>query len=123
VATCSADQRIKIFHKSAEDTWEPEAEWKVSWRSHHVAWQADKQAHDAPLLRLAFAHPLHGSLIASCSHDRTVRVWEEPSASTSNAGNRDGRWIEKGILTGAKGSVRSVEFAPPSPAFGLRVVS
>ena len=31
VATCSADQRIKIFHKSAEDTWEPEAEWKVSF--------------------------------------------------------------------------------------------
>jgi len=30
VATCSADQRIKIFHKSAEDTWEPEAEWKVA---------------------------------------------------------------------------------------------
>jgi nucleoporin SEH1 len=26
-------------------------------------------------------------------------------------------------LTGAKGSVRSIEFAPPSPAFGLRVVS
>jgi nucleoporin SEH1 len=87
--------------------------------------EADVQAHDAPLLRLAFAHPLHGALIASCSHDRTVRVWEEPSASTSSgtAGSREGRWIEKGILTGAKGSVRSVEFAPPSPAFGLRVVS
>lgn len=85
--------------------------------------QADaRQAHDAPLLRLSFAHPLHGSLIASCSHDRTVRIWEEPSASTSNGGNREGRWLEKGILTGAKGSVRAVEFAPPSPAFGLRVV-
>jgi nucleoporin SEH1 len=87
--------------------------------------QLTRKAHDAPLLRLAFAHPLHGSLIASCSHDRTVRVWEEPSASTStsNAANRDGRWVEKGILTGSKGSVRDVEFAPPSPAFGLRVVS
>jgi hypothetical protein len=30
VATCSADQKIKIFRKNAEDAWEPEAEWKVS---------------------------------------------------------------------------------------------
>lgn len=82
-------------------------------------------AHDAPLLHLSFAHPLHGSLLASCSHDRTVRIWEEPSSASSSSSGmapRDGRWVEKGVLTGAKGSVRNVEFAPPSPSFGLRVV-
>ncbi|KAK1924640.1 WD40-repeat-containing domain protein [Papiliotrema laurentii] len=109
LATCSADQRIKLFRKSVESVWELEAEWK---------------AHDAPILRISFAHPIHGSLIASCGHDRTVRIWEEPSTSSSSApGNKDGRWIERAVLGGAKGSVRAVEFSPPNPAFGLRLAA
>lgn len=31
------------------------------------------------------------------------------------------RWIQRGMLTDAKGSVRGVEWAPP--AFGLKLVS
>ncbi|KAK4687286.1 nucleoporin SEH1, partial [Tremellales sp. Uapishka_1] len=114
LATCSADQKIKLFHKSHDGTWILTTEWK---------------AHDAPLLHLSFAHPLHGSLLASASHDRTVRIWEEPSSSSSasasasaSSSSKDGRWIERGVLSGAKGSVRVVEFSPPSPSFGLRVV-
>lgn len=61
-------------------------------------------------------------LLASCSHDRTVRIWEEQlPPSGSNA--PPPKWIERGVLSGAKGSVRSVEFAPPNPAYGLRVAS
>lgn len=99
-----------------------------------------QQAHDAPILHLSFAHPLHGSLLASCSHDRTVRIWEEPSSSSSSSAspsaalqsatasasalaNKEGRWMEKGVLSGMKGSVRDVEFGPADPGLGLRVVS
>ncbi|KAL7422117.1 epoxide hydrolase, soluble (sEH) [Cryptotrichosporon argae] len=102
LATCSADQRIKLFRKSSDGSYLPEAEWK---------------AHDAPVLRLSFSHPIHGSLLASSSHDRTVRIWEEPTASAQSSG----RWIERAVLSGAKGSVRGVEFSPPNPAFGLRI--
>jgi nucleoporin SEH1 len=74
------------------------------------------------VLHLSFAHPIHGSLLASCSHDRTVRIWEElPASSTTAPGGV--HWVERGTLTGAKGGVRVVEFAPPNPAFGLRVAS
>ncbi|WRT66876.1 uncharacterized protein IL334_003839 [Kwoniella shivajii] len=90
VATCSADQKIKVFRKTQEGTWDQETEWK---------------AHDAPILHLSFSHPVHGSLLASSSHDRSVRVWEEPTGR-----ERDGRWIERAVLTGAKGSVKQVEF-------------
>lgn len=83
---------------------------------------ADDQAHDAPVLHLSFAHPVHGSLLASCSHDRTVRIWEELPTSANPAPGA-ARWAERGTLTGAKGSVRAVEFSPPNPAYGLRVAS
>ncbi|ODN85854.1 nucleoporin SEH1 [Cryptococcus wingfieldii CBS 7118] len=111
LATCSADQRVKVFHKDEFGKWSQEADWK---------------AHDAPILRLSFSHPIHGSLLASSSHDRTVRIWEEstslpPSSSSSAPAPGSVRWVERGILTGAKGAVRGVEFGPPDPAFGLRV--
>ncbi|KAL1407410.1 epoxide hydrolase, soluble (sEH) [Vanrija albida] len=106
LATCSADHKIKVFRQMPDGTWEPETEWK---------------AHDAPILHLSFAHPIHGPLLASSSHDRTVRIWEEipsPSAATGAP-----RWAERAVLTGAKGSVRAVEFSPPNPQYGLRVAS
>ncbi|WVR04967.1 hypothetical protein IAU60_001979 [Kwoniella sp. DSM 27419] len=103
LATCSADQKIKVFRKSREGAWDQESEWK---------------AHDAPVLHLSFAHPVHGSLIASCSHDRSVRIWEEPSGR-----ERDGRWTERAVLTGAKGSVRAVEFGPAGSGSEPRVAA
>nr|KIR44984.1 nucleoporin SEH1 [Cryptococcus bacillisporus CA1280] len=131
LATCSADQRIKIFRKDEGGKWAEEANWK---------------AHDAPILHLSFSHPIHGSLLASCSHDRTIRIWEEPSttataaaaaaAAASSSSSRSPptfpsstsasisrAWLERGILTGPTGAIRSVQFGPPDPAFGLRVAS
>ncbi|OWT41628.1 nucleoporin SEH1 [Cryptococcus neoformans Bt1] len=132
LATCSADQRIKVFRKDEHGKWAEDANWK---------------AHDAPILHLSFSHPIHGSLLASCSHDRTIRIWEEPSFSTSTAAaaaaaaassssrsppaflspassaSTSRAWLERGILTGPTGAIRSVQFGPPDPAHGLRVAS
>ncbi|KAE8537589.1 hypothetical protein D1P53_006297 [Cryptococcus gattii VGV] len=130
LATCSADQRIKIFRKDENGKWAEEANWK---------------AHDAPILHLSFSHPIHGSLLASCSHDRTIRIWEEPSTTataaaaaaaasfsssrspptfpSSTSASTSRAWLERGILTGPTGAIRSVQFGPPDPAFGLRVAS
>lgn len=104
-----------------------------------------RQAHDAPILHLSFSHPIHGSLLASCSHDRTIRIWEEPSTTATAAAaaaaasfsssrspptfpsatsaSTSRAWLERGILTGPTGAIRSVQFGPPDPAFGLRVAS
>ncbi|KAG8905412.1 hypothetical protein FRC01_008359 [Tulasnella sp. 417] len=106
LATCGLDQKIKIWKlDEATGTWSAEDEWK---------------AHDAPIVKLSWAHPEHGSVIASCSFDRTVKIWEErkhePKASSAV-----GRWGLRTTLTEARGSVRSVEFAPPY--FGLKLAT
>jgi nucleoporin SEH1 len=88
------------------------------------------QAHGAAVTKLSWAHPEFGSVLASSSFDRTVKVWEEiPAENTdqpqpngaSTAANGPGtRWVERAVLVDAKGTVRAVEFAPHQ--LGLKLV-
>ncbi|KAG6845009.1 hypothetical protein H0H87_001781 [Tephrocybe sp. NHM501043] len=96
-----------------------------------------KQAHDAPVSKLSWAHPEFGSIIASSSFDRSVKVWEQtlPSGQSETSqqptGNGSGastqsqastsRWAERAVLTDARGTVRAVEFAPHH--FGLKLAT
>ncbi|KAF9003288.1 WD40-repeat-containing domain protein [Cyathus striatus] len=124
LATCSLDQRcvftiIKVWQlDETNNTWTVEDDWK---------------AHDAAVSKVAWAHPEFGSVIASGSFDRTVKVWEQ----SSPAGSRDSsppsgangpggassqsRWIERVVFSDAKGTVRGVEFAPHH--FGLKLAT
>lgn len=36
-----------------------------------------KKAHDGAVTRVAWAHPEFGQVIATCSFDRSIRIWEE----------------------------------------------
>lgn len=86
------------------------------------------QAHDAAITKVSWAHPEFGTIIASASFDRTVKIWEQTSysdsdpqvngASSSSSGSR---WVERASLSDAKGTVRGVEFSPQH--FGLKLVS
>ena len=83
------------------------------------------QAHDATVSKLSWAHPEFGSILASSSFDRTVKIWEqtysEPESQANGAKSQNAsRWIERAVLVDAKGTVRSVEFAPRH--FGLKLV-
>ncbi|PBK68591.1 WD40 repeat-like protein [Armillaria solidipes] len=113
LATCSLDQRIKIWQLDEQNgTWSAEDDWK---------------AHDAAVSKVSWAHPEFGSIIASSSFDRTVKVWEQVlvselnGAAASQAGPSSSRWVEKGILHEARGTVRAVEFAPHH--FGLKLAT
>jgi len=88
------------------------------------------QAHDAAVTKLSWAHPEFGSVVASSSFDRTVKIWEEIPADNADQPQTNGgsavasgpgtRWVERAVLADAKGSVRALEFAPHQ--FGLKLV-
>ena len=87
------------------------------------------QAHDAAISKVSWAHPEFGTILATASFDRTVKVWEQTSAADPDAAFANGagagpsgaRWTERAALLDAKGTVRAVEFAPHH--FGLKLVS
>ncbi|KAI0040351.1 WD40 repeat-like protein [Auriscalpium vulgare] len=114
LATCSLDQRIKVWQLDEhEGTWNATGDWK---------------AHDAAVSKIAWAHPEFGSVIASSSFDRTVKIWEEtpadadqPQVNGATASASSSRWVERAVTADAKGSVRGVEFAPHR--FGLKLAT
>jgi nucleoporin SEH1 len=84
IATCSSDQSIKIWYSSPSlphlfpsplssiiDHHERDLvdnEWKLS-----ASWKA----HSGSVWKVCWAHPEFGQIVASCSFDRSVIVWEE----------------------------------------------
>ena len=79
---------------------------------------------------MSWAHPEFGTVLASGSFDRTVKVWEQTSSADlegpqtngtrGSASSSGARWTERAMLVDARGTVRAVEFAPAH--FGLKLV-
>ncbi|RPB03221.1 WD40 repeat-like protein [Choiromyces venosus 120613-1] len=62
MATVSSDQRLKVFDLNDD------GEWVLS---------ESIRAHEASITRVIWGPPEHGQIIATCSYDRTVKIWEE----------------------------------------------
>lgn len=90
LATCSSDQRIKVWDLDDVNGWVCTAQWK---------------AHSGPIWRVDWAAPEFGQVIASCSSDRTVCVWEETDVDHGK------KWKLKATLGDAH-DILSVKFAP-----------
>ena len=130
--------RIKIWQlDESTGNWSVEDDWKVGrstvlpYTKSQLTTIPHSQAHDAAVSKVSWAHPEFGSIIASSSFDRTVKIWEqspvspqEVNGTTASAthppGTFSSRWVERAVLLDARGTVRAVEFAPHH--FGLKVV-
>jgi WD40 repeat protein len=97
-ATCSTDGRIKIWDLNEDDG---------TWNFIEIS-----EAHNGCIWRLSWSHPEFGNLIASCSEDTNVHIWEEQVAvSKSKTENRE-KWLRRVQLTDSKKPVNDVKFAP-----------
>ena len=109
VATASSDQHIKVFDlDAASSTWFLNDLWK---------------AHDSLVVKLSWAHPEFSSakILASCSYDRTVKIWQEMPDELHGSGRR---WTKLATLAvELYGPIYDVQFAPPHLGLKLACVA
>jgi nucleoporin SEH1 len=106
-ATCGSDKHIKVWALNEE---------KESWHVTDIS-----RAHQNSVWRLSWANPEYGQLVASCSEDGCICVWEEQD-STSSASDLQ-RWIRKIKLKISKKSVNDCKFGHRSLGLKLGSVS
>ncbi|CAH2350446.1 nucleoporin Seh1p [[Candida] railenensis] len=98
IATASSDQHLKVFDlDSSTSTWVLNDSWK---------------AHDSSVVKVSWAHPefCSSKILASCSYDRTVKIWQEQPDELHGSGRR---WIKLATLAiESYGPIYDVEFAP-----------
>lgn len=99
IATALSDQHIKVFDfDRSSQLWILNDLWK---------------AHDAPVVKVLWAHPefVLLNLIASGSYDRTVKIWQEQCDELHGLGRR---WMRLATLAiESHGPIYDVVFAPP----------
>ncbi|KAJ1550099.1 epoxide hydrolase, soluble (sEH), partial [Nowakowskiella sp. JEL0078] len=106
--TVSSDQVIKVWNTSTGQNDRQKWELIDSWK-----------AHDASVLKVCWAHPEFGQLIASCSFDRTVKIWEEQDDESSPSQKR---WKIVGTLSEDFFAIQDLQFAPNHLGLKLAVV-
>ncbi|KAK6531634.1 epoxide hydrolase, soluble (sEH) [Orbilia ellipsospora] len=106
VATCSSDQRIKVFDATEDGEWKENDAWRP---------------HDASISKIAWAHPCFGQILASCSFDRTVKIFEEQESEPKNSGRR---WKPMFRMIGdTRGAICDISFAPAAVGLKLAYIS
>ncbi len=92
LATCSSDQTLKVWLRKSDDL-PPDTDPSTLQSTEPVSWTLGDswKAHDASILKVAWAHPEYGRILASCSVDRSVRIWEEQDGPGT-------KWSEKARL-------------------------
>lgn len=102
MATCSSDQCVKIFD-NIEGQWEINDTWR---------------AHDSAIIKISWASPEFGQVIATGSYDGTVKIFEEDTRESTNSGKR---WKRKYTISEFQGPLYDIEFAPSH--LGLKLAS
>ena len=109
LATCSSDQRIRIFQRTTP-TNAPTPPTSPAFPFHL---QAELRGHTGSIHRLSFAHPEYGTLLSSCSSDRTVLVYEQVKEHSGADGSGGWVWKQRCKLNDSRVAVVDCEFAPP----------
>lgn len=85
---------------------------------------ASWRAHSGSVWRLSWAHPEFGTVLATCSFDRTVCVWEETiGEKTTPTMTPVKRWVRRTNLVDSRTSVTDCKFGPKSQGLVLATCS
>lgn len=116
-ATSSADHKLRIYKKDQNGQYVFTAGW---------------MAHSAAIWHIDWAHPRHGTVLASCSFDKQVKFWLPPAMIRSASEvKKSTEWVcfdSHGV--DKRGSVTDVRFSPewfmadhgePNPKSGSKV--
>ena len=113
MATCSSDQKVKVWDQDEAGNWNCSASWKT---------------HNGSVWKVTWAHPEFGQVgqchmsyisgfdvllpqvIATCSFDRTAAVWEEIVGEKEGGGLN--HWVKRTSLVDSRTSVTDVKFGP-----------
>ncbi|PAA78952.1 hypothetical protein BOX15_Mlig022865g2, partial [Macrostomum lignano] len=99
LATCSSDKTIRVFDV----------------RNRGQSLLCTLARHEGPVWQVAWSHPVHGSLLASCSYDRRVLVWRESAAAPQQHQQRQQQHQQWEVVyehAQHESSVNSVAWAP-----------
>lgn len=128
LVTCSSDQHIKVFEKTerlATGDGSDEAavaaasfERGVTYDGYHWELSDSWKAHDSTIVKVVWASPEFGQVIASCSYDASVRIWEEDPREPHQSGKR---WKRKATISEFHGALYDIAFAPSHE--GLKLAS
>jgi nucleoporin SEH1 len=112
-ATCSSDKHIKIWTLD-------ETKSGNNWSHVDIS-----RAHRDSIWRLSWANPEFGQVLASCSEDGVICVWEEQEASSTQSldNGTSGKWVRKVRLSNSKKSVNDVKFSNRSLGIKLATAS
>lgn len=105
IATCDSRRRITVYIRGADGSWQRQSQFS---------------AHLGPVWRVTWAHPEFGAIIASCSFDRNVLIWEEQEG-VDDKGRIVSRWHQRAQLSDARDSVNEIKFAPRH--MGLKIAA
>lgn len=118
MAVCSSAQRVLIYDRDETS----EEEWILS--------DVIENAHDAPIWRVDWAPPEFGQVIATCSEDRFLFIWNERGVDGTinkggavNQGTRISKWKRVARLQDAKAALTDVCFAPSTMSLRVGVCS
>lgn len=104
-ATCSNDKHLKIWSLDED---------KGTWVCDDIP-----RAHSDSIWRLSWAHPEFGQVIASCSEDCSVRIWEEQESGHDST---QGRWLKKAQIGNNRSkSINDVKFCHHN--LGLKIAT
>ena len=96
MATCSSDQKVKVWDQDEAGNWTCTATWKT---------------HSGSVWKVTWAHPEFGQVIATCSFDRTAAVWEEIAGERGEGGGKS-HWVRRTSVVDSRTSVTDVKFGP-----------